>query len=51
MNKIDKLTKKYCLNGVEFRELSDIADVVREKRLTKSQLNDDGKYAVYHGWT
>lgn len=30
-------------------KLGDVAKVLRGKRLVKSQLNDKGKYAVYHG--
>lgn len=36
-------------NGVEYKELSELCEIRRGKRLTKSELIENGKYAVYHG--
>ncbi|MDO4497349.1 MAG: restriction endonuclease subunit S [Bacteroidales bacterium] len=49
MNSIDKLVKKLHPDGVKWVKLGDHCDVLRGKRLTKSQLQDSGKYKVYHG--
>ncbi len=49
MNKIEEMIKKLCPNGVEYKELSELCDISRGKRLTKSELIENGKYAVYHG--
>lgn len=49
MSKLEKLIQQYCPDGVEYVRLGDILSVNRGKRLTKTQLSDDGKYYVYHG--
>lgn len=49
MSKLEKLIQQYCPDGVEYVRLGDILSVNRGKRLTKTQLQDDGKYYVYHG--
>lgn len=49
MSKLEKLIHQYCPDGVEYVRLGDILSVNRGKRLTKTQLSDDGKYYVYHG--
>ena len=49
MSNVDKLIKELCPNGVEFAKLSDISTVLRGKRLTKSELSDEGTYPVFHG--
>lgn len=41
--------QKYCPDGVEFRKLGEICEVLRGKRLTKKELSDKGKYPVFHG--
>lgn len=38
MNKIDELIAQYCPNGVEFKKLGDLCDVLRGKRLTKKNF-------------
>ena len=49
MSKIADLIKEECPNGVEYKRLNDVVSVNRGSRLTKSQLNENGKYEVYHG--
>ena len=49
MSKLERLIQQYCPDGVEYVRLGDILNVNRGKRLTKTQLSDDGKYYVYHG--
>ena len=49
MGKLEELVQKYCPDGVEYVRLGDVLKVNRGKRLTKSQLSDDGQYPVYHG--
>lgn len=49
MSKIDDLIQQYCPDGVEYVKLGEILGVNRGKRLTKTQLSDDGQYYVYHG--
>ena len=49
MSKLEKLIQQYCPDGVEYVRLGDVLSVNRGKRLTKTQLSDDGKYFVYHG--
>ena len=34
---------------VEWKKLGEVSSVLRGKRLTKSQLSEDGKYKVFHG--
>ncbi len=49
MSKIFDLINELCPDGVEFRELGDIADIVRGQRVTKAELQNDGKYPVVSG--
>lgn len=49
MNKIQELIEKLCPDGVEYKRIGDIANVLRGKRLTKDKLNADNGYPVYHG--
>lgn len=49
MSKIDELLLKYCPNGVSLSELGECAQIVRGKRVTKSQLKNDKKYPVISG--
>ena len=48
--KLNQLLAELCPEGVEFEKLGAVCEVLRWKRLTKSQLSDDGQYTVYHGW-
>lgn len=49
MNELEELIQKLCPDGVEYKKISEITDILRGKRLTKSQLLEDGQYPVYHG--
>ena len=49
MNKIEELIQQYCPNGVEYKDLGEVCEVLRGKRLTKKELQDDGDYPVFHG--
>ena len=49
MGRIDDLIQQYCPEGVEYVKLGDYCPVLRGKRLTKSQLSEEGKYKVFHG--
>lgn len=49
MSKLEELIQELCPNGVPFVKLEELCLVMRGKRLTKSQLSDDGQYVVYHG--
>ena len=49
MSKIFDLINELCPKGVEFRELGEIADIVRGQRVTKAELQNDGKYPVVSG--
>ena len=51
MSKIEDLIQQYCPEGVEYVKLGDVCSVLRGKRLTKSQLKQDGKCKVFHGGT
>lgn len=47
MNKIEKLIKELCPNGVEWKKLGEICTIVRGIRVVKSQLKSEGKYPVF----
>ena len=49
MSRLDTLLQELCPDGVEYRTVSSFSNVLRGKRLTKSQLQDDGEYPVFHG--
>ena len=49
MSKIFDLIKELCPDGVEFKELGDIADIEKGTQLNKSLLSKDGKYPVMNG--
>lgn len=49
MSRLNELIKELCPDGVEYETIKETVGVNRGKRLTKSQLSDDGKYEVYHG--
>lgn len=49
MSRLDELIQQYCPDGVEYSTVGEKLKVNRGKRLTKSQLSEDGKYTVYHG--
>ena len=49
MSKLEELIKEFCPNGVKYKRINEFTKLLRGKRLTKSQLVENGKYAVYHG--
>lgn len=49
MSKLQELIQKLCPDGVEYDTIKKAVGVNRGKRLTKSQLSDNGRYEVYHG--
>ena len=49
MNKIEELIEKLCPDGVEFRELGEVVDILRGSRLTKNMLSSKEQYPVFHG--
>lgn len=49
MSRLEELIQQYCPDGVEYKKLGDVLGVNRGKRLTKSELSEDGQYYVYHG--
>lgn len=49
MSRLEELIQGLCPDGVEYKRIKDIAQVLRGKRLTKDMLSDDGEYPVYHG--
>ena len=49
MSKLDELLKTLCPYGVEYKTIKETVGVNRGQRLTKSQLDDDFPYEVYHG--
>ena len=49
MSRLEELIERYCPDGVEYVRLGDVLSVNRGKRLTKTQLSEEGKYFVYHG--
>ena len=49
MTKLEQLLADLCPNGVEYKTVQAAVGVNRGKRLTKSQLSEDGEYEVYHG--
>ena len=49
MSKLNYLEKLLDGADVTWKPLGEISKVLRGKRLTKSQLSDSAKYAVFHG--
>lgn len=49
MSKLDDLIAELCPDGVEFVRVGDVTEILRGKRLTKSQLSNGEKYPVFHG--
>lgn len=49
MNKIERMLQELCPEGVEYKKLGEICEILRGKRLTTRDLTLDGKYPVYHG--
>ena len=49
MSEIKKLIERLCPDGVEYKRLGDITEILRGRRLTKKELTDNAEYPVYHG--
>lgn len=49
MNTIKQLIEKYCPEGVEYKKLEEIADIMRGERITKKDLISIGGYPVMSG--
>ena len=49
MSEIKKLMERLCPDGVEYKRLGDITEILRGRRLTKKELTDNAEYPVYHG--
>lgn len=49
MSKLDELIKELCPNGVEYKPIGEICDILRGRRLTTRDLIEDGEYPVFHG--
>lgn len=51
-NPLHSLISRYCLNGVEYKKIGDIATLSRGKVMSKSFINDNsGEYPVYSSQT
>jgi len=48
MNKIEKLIKELCPNGVEFKKIVDVCEIKRGQVYSKEFINSNkGDYPVY----
>ena len=43
MSRLEELINELCPNGVEYKKIGDVCDILRGKRLTKKELSDEGK--------
>lgn len=51
MNKIEKLIKEFCPDGVDWKKLGEVCEIVRGIRVKKNELISGGKYPVVSGGT
>ncbi len=49
MNKIERLLQTLASDGVGFRKLGEVCEIIRGKRVTKKEILDKGKYPVVSG--
>lgn len=49
MSKLDELIAELCPEGVEYKCLGKVCNVLRGKRLTKKELSEQYQYPVFHG--
>lgn len=49
MNKIEKLIKQMCPNGIEYRKLFQITNILKGQQLNKEKFIKDGEFPVYNG--
>lgn len=47
MSKLQELINELCPDGVEYKKIIETTNIMRGKRVIKSQLSDVGKYPVY----
>ena len=47
MSGLERLIQELCPNGVEYKRLSEVADVKRGKRVVKEQLSKDCGFPVF----
>ena len=47
MSKLDELIQKYCPNGVEYKPLGEVCEIVRGVRVTREILSENGTIPVY----
>ena len=51
MSELEKLIEELCPNGVEYRHISDIANVLIGEFVHKNKQIENGKYPVFNGGT
>ena len=49
MSRLEQLIAELCPGGVEYVKLGEVTEILRGKRLTKSQLSNIEQYPVFHG--
>ena len=49
MNNVERLISKYCSNGVEFKALGEIAELVRGNGMPKSDFSERGVGCIHYG--
>jgi len=49
MNKIEKLIKDLCPNGVKYKKLTDVTELSAGARITKAMMMNDNEYPVVGG--
>lgn len=49
MSKLQDLMRELCPDGVEYKKLGEVCDIVRGERVTKNQLKKEGIYPVISG--
>ena len=49
MNKIEKLIKEMCPDGVEYRKLFQITNILKGQQLNKEKFISNGEFPVYNG--
>lgn len=49
MSRLNELIQRLCPNGIEYKKMGEICDIVRGDRVTKNQLKKEGIYPVISG--
>ena len=49
MSKLEELIKELCLNGVEYVNLGEVADIYKGVQLNKKEMAKEGSYPVING--